>query len=79
MWRPVEGAKRVPHVGAPSSFKQAMETAFGTMPIRLSDAHIDKLTAMAAVAGGGNEDNPYSALIDILERVDGPIEVWAEY
>lgn len=79
MWRTVKGAESVPHVMAPSAFRRAIETAFGHMPVRIGPGDVDKLSAMAAVAGGEHDDNPYAALIDIIERVDGEIEVWAEY
>ena len=80
MWRPVAKTdKTLDGVWAPSTFIKAMEEAFGTMPIRLSDSHLSMLRAMAAVHGEG-EHNPYRELIDIIERLDGAeIEIWAEY
>lgn len=64
------------NVGAPSSFLDSMEAAFGTRTPRLSEADLPTLKGMAACYKFDN--NPYRGLIDAIEQL-GTIEIWAEY
>jgi hypothetical protein len=60
----------------PSSFIDAMETAFGSQPWRLDGEDIPILRGMAAFCHG-SPDNPFERLIKAIEKLDA-IEVWPE-
>lgn len=64
-------------VSAPSSFSDTMRRGFGDPPWRLSSEDAPVLKGMAASYNNAC-DNPFSRLIDAIERLD-EIEVWAEW
>ena len=77
MFRPTKGARSV-GVSSPSAFLAAMDKAFGGVPYVLNEDSGARLTAMAAVFGGDDKDNPYCELSRLIGKY-GEIEVWAEY
>jgi len=64
-------------VSAPSSFIDTMQRGFGDRPWRLDVNSIQVLRGMAA-AYSNDYDNPFSRLIEAIERLD-EIEVWSEW
>ena len=79
LWRPVTTAQNhLKGVWAPSSFISAMREVFGDLPIKLGPDDVTKLMAMAAVHGD-QAHNPYKELAEVIDKLDGQIEIWAEY
>lgn len=64
------------NVMAPSAFIESMERAFGRFPVELGSQDICALRGMKAMHNG--EHNPYTELIEIIERF-GLVEVYATY
>jgi hypothetical protein len=76
-WQAVKG--RDLDVSAPSSFLEAMRKAFGDgQKWELSGRHLEKLSGMAAIFSGSDNDNPYLTIIDAISE-HGLILVWAEW
>jgi len=71
-WRPVN-PKQFDYVGGGSSFLKVLETAFGELPINLSDKHILKLSGIAACGYPGADE-----LIEAIRKKEH-IEVVARY
>lgn len=66
-------------VGAPSSFIETMERAFGNFPVVLNYSHLERLHGMASVKSLlVNEGEVFERLIEEIER-EGEIEVFAQY
>lgn len=63
-------------VSAPSSFIREMDHAFGSLPLQLNKGDLPTLRGMSATQR--EFDNPYSRLIEAIEKL-GEIEVYAEY
>ena len=74
-------SKTDPHlknVGAPGSFIQSMQKAFGRFPCELAEKDYAKLSGMAIMYSGSDDDNPYREVIDLIEKF-GRIELYASY
>lgn len=61
-------------VGAPSSFIQTLERAFGHFPCELSETSISTLKGMSAMT----DNQAYEEIIDLIEKF-GSIELYASY
>ncbi len=73
-WKVVKNDGKYLNVGAPSSFIDAMKSAFGNFPCRIGPSEVATLRGMAAAS----RDSAYERLIEAIEE-DTTIEVWAEY
>jgi hypothetical protein len=62
-------------VDAPSSFIEALEKAFGYLPIVLSSAHVGMLKGLAI---NGRGEHGYDDLIEKIEKF-GSVEVYASW
>jgi hypothetical protein len=74
-WEPVSRTKRDLSEGAPSSFMDMLERAFGSRCPKLGMNHVPILRAMAVAS----ERKSFDELADAIERTEGEIQVSAEY
>lgn len=66
-WAPISGPVRLQFSGtSQGETSQALETAFGPFPIRLSADHSPVLKGMMAAAGAGKQ--PYQQLLTALTQ-----------
>lgn len=63
-WQPVYKYTRA--LPGQSSTKEALERAFGTLPLELSRGDIDKLQGMSAMVEDQDHPNAYDMLIDAI-------------
>lgn len=75
-WEPVKRKRNYLSEGAPSSFMESMERAFGSRTPLLNQGSKPLLKGMAAADPGRSKT--YTELLDALEEYD-EIEISAEY
>jgi len=66
-WKPV--TKQREYLNGQSSLVEALEVTFGELPITLTAEHVEVLRGMSVVAGR-DDDNPYRALMDAIDKHD---------
>jgi hypothetical protein len=62
---------------APSELIRQLEAVFGSFPVKLGSAHVQKLEALAAIWNDSSH-NPYKEILNKISEL-GAIELYATY
>lgn len=77
-WQPVSTGTKCLPTSAPQRFLESLRAIGWSDGGYMNDTSISALRGLSVLHGGPDQDNPYSHLVEAIER-HGSVRVWAEY